>query len=233
MSKTKEKLEEKEVIEFIPQLLPIDKSHHQQLNTIKTTIVKIFKNRGFIDASNEDKYIKKIISDENDDNEYVLSLDFEQNYNTTINNKRVYIKIVDYKNTSITKNSPIGEFLTKYHGDYKLIVAETMNLKSEKLIASYETPCEVFKTAELMINIVDHILVPKHIVLTKEEGLAVLEAYCAKKKDMPLILTTDPVARYYNMQPGEICKIIRPSVMTCETPFYRIVVKSKIMKAKT
>jgi DNA-directed RNA polymerase subunit H (RpoH/RPB5) len=50
---------------------------------------------------------------------------------------------------------------------------------------------------------------------------------------MPLIYTTDPVARYYNMKPDNICKIIRPSIMTCEAPFYRIVVKSKVLKAKT
>jgi DNA-directed RNA polymerase subunit H (RpoH/RPB5) len=165
--------------------------------------------------------------------EYVIILDNDKNYNTTIPNKKVYIKIFDYKNSSITKNSPIGEFLTKYNNEYKLIIVESINQKSEKIIASYETPCEIFKMSELMINIVDHVLVPKHIVLTEEEGKAVLDAYCAKKKDMPLILTTDPVARYYNMQPGEICKIIRSSVMTCEAPFYRIVVRSKSLKAKT
>jgi ABC-type multidrug transport system ATPase subunit len=69
--------------------------------------------------------------------------------------------------------------------------------------------------------------------LAKEEGKTVLEAYCAKKKDMPLILTTDPVSRYYNMGVGQICKIIRSSSMTCDAPFYRIVVRSKSNKAKT
>jgi DNA-directed RNA polymerase subunit H (RpoH/RPB5) len=84
-----------------------------------------------------------------------------------------------------------------------------------------------------MINIVDHVLVPKHIVLSKEETDAVLEAYRAKKRDMMLIKTTDAVAKYYNMKPGEIVKIIRPSVMTVEAPAYRLVIKSKDTKAKT
>ena len=84
-----------------------------------------------------------------------------------------------------------------------------------------------------MINIVDHVLVPKHIVLLKEEGDAVLQAYRAKKRDMMLIRTTDPVARYYNMKAGEIIKIMRPSVMTVEAPAYRLVIKSKDNKAKT
>jgi DNA-directed RNA polymerase subunit H (RpoH/RPB5) len=46
-------------------------------------------------------------------------------------------------------------------------------------------------------------------------------------------MSTDPVAKYYNMKPGEICKIIRPSKLTCDAPFYRIVIKSKSMKVKT
>ena len=219
--------------EFVPHLLPIEKSHHQKLNEIKINIVKMFKNRGFIKEENLEKNIKKLLSDDNDDLEYILTLDNESNYNTTIENKQVYIKIFDYKITSINKNSAIGEFITKYNSKYKFIVVENINQKSEKVIYSYNTKSEIFKIQELMINIVDHVLVPKHIVLTEKEGNDILEAYCAKKKDMPLLLSTDPVARYYNMKGGEICKIIRASVMTCETPFYRIVVKTNSIKAKT
>ena len=219
--------------QIIPQLLPIEKSHHQQLNDIKTNIITMFKNRGFIKEENLDKYIKKLISDENDDMEYTINLDFESNYNTTIKNKKVFIKMLDYKISSVNKNSPIGEFLSKYHDEYKFLVVENINQKSEKVISHYKTACEIFKTTELKINIVDHILVPKHIVLTQEEGKLVLETYNAKKKDMPLISSSDPIAKYYNMKPDDICKIERPSVMTCTSPFYRIVVKSKVLKTKT
>jgi DNA-directed RNA polymerase subunit H (RpoH/RPB5) len=219
--------------QIIPQLLPIEKSHHQQLNDIKTNIITMFKNRGFIKEENVDKYIKKLISDENDDMEYTINLDFESNYNTTIKNKKVFIKMLDYKISSVNKNSPIGEFLSKYHDEYKFLVVENINQKSEKVISHYKTACEIFKTTELKINIVDHILVPKHIVLTQEEGKLVLETYNAKKKDMPLISSSDPIAKYYNMKPDDICKIERPSVMTCTSPFYRIVVKSKVLKTKT
>jgi DNA-directed RNA polymerase subunit H (RpoH/RPB5) len=212
--------------QIIPQLLPIE-------NDIKKNIIIMFKNRGFIKEENVDKYIKKLISDENDDMEYIINLDYESNYNTTIKNKKVFIKMLDYKISSVNKNSPIGEFLSKYHDEYKYIIVENINQKSEKIISHYKTACEIFKTAELKINIVDHILVPKHIVLTQEESKFVLETYNAKKKDMPLISSTDPIARYYNMKADDICKIERPSVMTCITPFYRIVVKSKVLKAKT
>jgi DNA-directed RNA polymerase subunit H (RpoH/RPB5) len=219
--------------QIIPQLLPIEKSHHQQLNDIKTNIIKMYMNRGFIKEENYNKYLKKFISDENDDMEYTISLDFESNYNTTIKNKKIFIKMLDYKISSVNKNSPIGEFLSKYNEEYKLLIVENINPKSEKIISHYNTVCEIFKTAELKLCIVDHVLVPKHIVLTHDEGKIVLQTYNAKKKDMPLISSSDPVARYYNMKPDDICKIERPSVMTCVSPFYRIVVKSKILKAKT
>ncbi len=217
----------------VPQLLPIEKSNYQKINMVKTNIVKMFFHRGYIKQENLNKYIKKLIENENDEFEYILDLDFETNYNTTIKNKKIIIKIFDYKISSINKTSPIGEFITKYNDTYKFIIVENINQKSEKIISGYQTPCEIFKFSELMLCIVEHILVPKHTVLTKEEGNKVLEEYCAKKRDMPLILTTDPISKFYNMKPDEICKIIRASPLTVETPFYRIVVKAKVFKAKT
>ena len=218
---------------FIPELLPIEKSNHQQLNEVKTNFIKMFINRGFINIENIQKNIDKLIKDDNDDQEYIVSLDNESNYNTTIKNKRLFVKIIDYKITSVNKNSPIGEFISKHDSEYKILIVQDINQKSENTIESYSTQSEVFKINQLMINIVDHVLVPKHIVLSKDETDAVLEAYRAKKRDMMLIKTTDAVAKYYNMKPGEIVKIIRPSVMTVEAPAYRLVIKSRDTKAKT
>lgn len=218
---------------FIPELLPIEKSHHQLMNDIKTNLIKMLVNRGFIKEENKDNYIKKILKEENDDQEYKITLDNDLNYNTEIKSKKIIVKILDYKISSIAKNSPIGEFIIKNNKEYKIIIVEDINQKSENIIYSYETPVEIFKLKELMINIVEHVLVPVHILLKKEEGLAVLQAYNAKKIQMPLIRSNDPVAKYYNMKNGEVVKIIRPSIMTCEAPAYRLVVKSKDTKAKT
>lgn len=218
---------------FIPELLPIEKSHHYQLNDVKTNLIKMLVNRGLIKSDNQQKTIDKIIKDDNDDQEYIVQLDNDSNYNTEIKKKKIYVKIFDYKISSINKNSPIGEFITKYNDEYKILIVQDINQKSENIIESYDTPSEVFKIMELMINIIDHTLVPTHIVLTKEQGEEVFQAYRAKKRDMMIIRTTDAVARYYNMKPGDICKIIRASVMTCEAPVYRLVVKSSDNKAKT
>jgi len=218
---------------FIPELLPIEKSHYQQINEVKINLIKILHNRYLINKESMEKIIKKIIKDDNDDQEYMIELDNDSNYNTTIKNKKIYVKIFDYKITSVNKNSPIGEFISKYDTEYKILIVQDINQKSENIIESYDTQTEVFKINHLMINIVEHVLVPTHIVLSKEETDNVLQAYRAKKRDMMIIRTTDPVAKYYNMKPGDIVKIIRPSVMTVENTAYRLVVKSKDNKAKT
>jgi hypothetical protein len=68
-----------QIEKFIPELLPIEKSYHQQIIDVKKTIIKIFVNRGFIDDENKDKYTKKLISDENDDMEYQISALYQKN----------------------------------------------------------------------------------------------------------------------------------------------------------
>ena len=73
-----------DIEKFIPELLPIEKSVYQQINDVKTTLIKMFVNRGFISKSNKDKYIEKLIKDENDELEYMIDLDNSKNYNTEI-----------------------------------------------------------------------------------------------------------------------------------------------------
>ena len=218
---------------IIPQLLPIEKSYTQKLDLVKTNVVKMFVQRGFINNENIEKRTKKLIDIHSEDNEYTLELDNATNVNSTILNKKIIIKILNYKISSVNKSSEIAEFITKYNNDYKFIIVEAINSKSEKILLSYQTDFEIFKFTELMICIVEHILVPKHMILSQDETNQVLQEYCARKRDMPFIMSNDPVAKFYNMKPGEICKIIRPSVLTCNVPFYRIVIKTNIMRAKT
>ena len=222
-----------DIEKFIPELLPIEKSVYQQINDVKTTVIKMFTNRGFINKSNRDKYIVELIKNENDDLEYVINLDNEKNYNTEIKNKKIYMKIFNYKISSINEKSPIGEFLKKYSKEYKLIIVNDITSKTEEILNSYDTQVEIFKFNKLQSDITEHILVPLHEVLTKEEGENVMKSYRSTKRDMPLIRSNEDVAKYYNMKPGEITRIYRPSPLTCEAIGYRLVIKSTNTKVKT
>lgn len=218
---------------FIPDSLPIEKSYHQQIIDVKQTIIKMFIGRKFINPENKEKYTKKLIENENDDYEYIIQLDNDKNYNTEIKNKKIYVKIFDYKISSINSKSPIGEFMSKYENEYKFIIVQDINARTEDTIESYKTQVEIFKFNKLQSDITENVRVPQHIVLTKEESDEVLNAYRAKKRDMPLIKSNEAVARYYNMKPDNVVKIIRSSPTTAEIIAYRLVIKSKDVKVKT
>jgi DNA-directed RNA polymerase I, II, and III subunit RPABC1 len=82
---------------------------------------------------------------------------------------------------------------------------------------------EFFLYRELQFNITKNKIVPQHIPLSKEEGAEVLEMYKCTKTMLPRLLITDPVARYFGMKPGMICKIIRNSRSVGEYVTYRLV----------
>ena len=67
----------------------------------------------------------------------------------------------------------------------------------------YDDHIEGFTLKETQYNITKHYLVPKHTLATNPEDF---EKY---KKVMSVILSTDPVVRYYNFQIGDIIEIIR------------------------
>jgi len=73
-------------------------------------------------------------------------------------------------------------------------------------------------------TILDHELVPKHILLTKEEKKQLLEQLKIRPEQLPWIRASDPVAKLIGAKPGDIVKIIRKSPTAGETVAYRFVV---------
>jgi len=65
---------------------------------------------------------------------------------------------------------------------------------------------ELFNVDDLQFNITKHILVPLHKKLDKEECKNFKEQYGT---NIPILLKTDPVCRFYNFQKGDIIEIIR------------------------
>jgi DNA-directed RNA polymerase subunit H len=75
----------------------------------------------------------------------------------------------------------------------------------------------------LQFNILEHILVPPHRVLTEEETNEVMEKYnILNKSQFPNISRFDPVARVIGLRPDQVCHISRPSKTAITTDYYRV-----------
>jgi len=83
-------------------------------------------------------------------------------------------------------------------------------------------PLEWFSYAELRYNLVEHEMVPRHEVLSYEQKMKLLERYKIELNQLPRLLTTDPIARYYGLVAEQVVRIIRKSPTAGSYVTYRV-----------
>jgi DNA-directed RNA polymerase subunit H len=77
----------------------------------------------------------------------------------------------------------------------------------------------------LQFNILEHVYVPPHRVLSESEVSDIMKKYnITDKIQFPDISRFDPVARVIGLRPGQVCHIIRPSKTAIQSNYYRICV---------
>jgi DNA-directed RNA polymerase subunit H len=74
-------------------------------------------------------------------------------------------------------------------------------------------------------NILNHELVPKHLILNQEERKEVLDKYKIKPENLPKILLSDPAVKAAKAKEGDIIKLIRKSRTAGTSIYYRVVIK--------
>lgn len=83
---------------------------------------------------------------------------------------------------------------------------------AENLLKTRNIFVQLFWIDQVVVNITRHILVPEHEIVPQAEKEQILEKYNIKSfNNLPIILKNDPVAKYYGMRRGDICKITRSS----------------------
>lgn len=83
---------------------------------------------------------------------------------------------------------------------------------------------EVFEEAELVTNITEHKLINKYYVLDDQAKKELLKKYTVQDTQLPRILISDPLARYYGLKRGQIVKIRRSDVTSSDYYTYRYAV---------
>lgn len=111
----------------------------------------------------------------------------------------------------------------------KLTTANTKNIQAAKTNTNADGDIvrldnlHVFELSEVLFNITKHVLVPHHHVIADEVEINdIVKRYNIKNRhQLPIILKTDPVARYFGMKPGQLARITRVSPSAGEYISYR------------
>jgi DNA-directed RNA polymerase subunit H len=76
-----------------------------------------------------------------------------------------------------------------------------------------------------VFDIFEHLLVPKHEILSEEEKTQVLSQYRVQPYQLPQIKSADPAVKAIGAKPGDVLRIIRKSPTAGKHDAYRYVVE--------
>ena len=193
----------------------------EKLEIITTNLLKMLKERKLI--NDYEKLINQVFNNLKNKNSYDIKLDNNDRFNADIYS----IMLLNDNINNLSKSSVFSSILSKYNKKINshiiMIVEDIKDKIREKILLQYNN-IEIFKKIELMMNLVDHMYIPKHILLTEEEKEIFYKEYNVSNDQMQKISIFDPVSIYYNAKKNDIFRIIRSSDITGTTFSYRLVI---------
>lgn len=137
------------------------------------------------------------------------------------NEDQTFFLIIHFhKLNGIKKGSTIEDNLIKTNATNKFIICKESSAKTYTQIKDFNT--ELFTIFEFLSDIPSNPLIPTHILLNEKEKEEVLQVY--QEKNIAKILLDDMMVRYIGAKKGDIIRIIRSSLNTGESIYYRRVV---------
>jgi len=120
----------------------------------------------------------------------------------------------------------VEETLTKDDTLYIITMADPNETLLKKLNLIWQRDrilVNIYGIQRLQANILAHVKVPQHLVLSQEEAKRVREQYnLVKDEQIPSISRFDPVAVALGMRPGQMCRINRYSPTAGRAVYYRM-----------
>lgn len=171
----------------------------------------IYKSVNTIIEMLNDRGIKQPLLDAGQINEFIAKQNNKIGFEIVLGDD---IRLVYYLSNKF-KWSELKKFFedeTKYKLTI-IVVREKITQNNMKQLAAIDMEYQVFLLKELQYNITKHELVPKHELIKDPQDVKnILEQFSLKSKhQLPIILKSDPMAKWLNLKSGDIVKISRPS----------------------
>jgi|TARA_Y100000389_G_C17463094_1_gene523278 DNA-directed RNA polymerase subunit H (RpoH/RPB5) len=193
----------------------------------REVILNILKTRGFNISDYEGFSINEIYSLYTND-----QLDLLITNETS--KQKVYIKYFNLEKSirpnnihEIIEDLFTVEQILSPDDDLIIIIKDEPNDTLQKLQRYIFEHDKIFVTVinidRLQFNILDHSIVPKHIVLNNEMKDIIKERYnIVNDSGFPTISRFDPVSQVLGIRPGNLCEITRSSKTAITSKYYRI-----------
>ena len=193
---------------------------------------RIFRARKtIIDLLNDRKYDLTSITNLKTDQESFKEYNKNDNLDIFVKNatREIYVKFI-----KIAKAKPatLRDVISHIHTDIltlenrKILIVLLSKPNNTILKIKNEPACkniELFWVGHLLINITKHTFVPKHELVAKSDLDTIMTKFSLSSfNQLPILLKSDPVSKYYGFESGDICKITRISQTAGETEYYRV-----------
>jgi DNA-directed RNA polymerase subunit H (RpoH/RPB5) len=204
-----------------------------QIYKSRTVVLEHMKAQGY-NTSEYEGFSVNEINTMKTNNQLDMILDkLPEEPDTTKINKKIYIRYYLAKSLRpanlqemIDDLFMVEEVLTK-QDTLLIIIKEEINDRMINTVKHIWESEKIFIILQplkrLQFNLLNHILVPPHRVLSEPEKIAIKTKYNIITDNLfPELSRFDPVAQAIGIRPGEVCEIIRPSKTAISARYYRI-----------
>lgn len=186
----------------------VEYNSKEVISEVYTNILKMLKRRKLID--NVEDTFNKISEDINQ--KPVIEIELN-------NNTKCSVNYINAKLSSIAQGTPLDDYLSNNTSVHKIVIIKEPAKKVHKQIISEYKNAEMFMEHHMMEDIPSKIFIPEHQLLNEDEKKELLSKFT--ENELSIILDTDMMARYYNAKVGDIFRIIRPTITSGTSIFYR------------
>ena len=194
---------------------------------------RIFRARKtIIDLLNDRNYDLSSVTNLKTDQESFKEYNKNDNLDIFVKNatREIYVKFI-----KIAKAKPatLRDVISHIHTDIltlenrKILIVLLSKPNNTILKIKNEPACkniELFWVGHLLINITKHTFVPKHELVAKSDLDTIMTKFSLSSfNQLPILLKSDPVSKYYGFESGDVCKITRKNKISGISVIYRLV----------